>query len=325
MKSELLALLADGRFHSGETLASVLGCTRATVWKRLQSLRERTGLEIQSVTGKGYRLARPLELLDREAIIAAMGEQAAARLAHLYVEQQVSSTNALAAEALRAGTRTPTVWLAEQQTAGRGRRGRRWHSPYGHNLYLTLLYRFDLPMQALSGLSIATGVMLAELLQRIGLREHGLKWPNDVHWRGRKLAGLLIEASGETEGPVHAILGVGLNLDLGDRIPEWVDQPVADLRHAGLRPSRNRLAGELIQTLLRGCAEYAESGLAPFLPRWQTFDLYRGREVRLSSAETEWRGVVLGLSSSGGLRLRTAEGERTFHGGELSLREEPCG
>ncbi len=322
MQDGILPLLADGRFHSGEALARELGCSRAAVWKRLQALRERTGLEVQAVTGKGYRLARPLELLEEKAIVEAMGPVARARLRGLHLYDETTSTNALAAEGLRAGELQPAAWLAEYQTAGRGRRGRRWHSPYGRNLYLSLLYSFDLPMQQLSGLSIAMGVVLAELLARHGLHDHGLKWPNDLHWRGHKLAGLLVEAIGETAGPVHAIIGIGLNLDLGNTLPDWIDQPAGDLRMAGLSPSRNRLAGELIDALLVGCSEYAQAGLRPFLPRWEAFDLYRGQPVRLSSGAGEWRGLLLGLSANGGVRLQTDEGERVFHGGELSLRGE---
>lgn len=322
MQKSILAVLADGCFHSGETLAREFGCSRSAVWKSLQSLRERTGLEIMAVTGKGYRLECPLELFDEQAILDAMGSVASTRLRGLHLYDEVASTNILAAEALRGGEPQPAAWLAEYQSTGRGRCGRRWHSPYGRNLYLSLLYGFDLPMRQLSGLSIAMGVVLAEFLARHGLREHGLKWPNDLYWQGRKLAGLLIEAIGETGGPVSTIIGIGLNIDLGGTLPDWIDQPVGDLRMAGLSPSRNRLAGELIDALLVGCSEYAQVGLSSFLSRWDAFDLYRGHSVRLCSGAGEWRGFLLGISANGGVRLQTDEGERVYHGGELSLREE---
>ena len=143
----------------------------------------------------------------------------------------------------------PASGLPKARPAGGGRRGRSWHSPYGRNLYFSLLYRFDAPMHQLAGLSIAAGVELATLLSTLGLQGHGLKWPNDLLWQGRKLAGILVEVSGESEGSAHAVIGIGLNIDLGEisrlarsagELPErgrprCIAQP-------GCRPARGRHA-----------------------------------------------------------------------------------
>lgn len=316
---QVLRALSDGRFRSGEELAGILGCSRSAIWKHVRQLRQQAGLQIDAVTGRGYRLAEPLELLGRESILQHLSSQQRGSLGELHVEDVVGSTNELALQQADTATLSPQAWFAEAQTGGRGRRGRTWHSPYGRNLYFSLLHRFDIPLHRLAGLSIAVGLELAEMLADLGLQEHGLKWPNDLYWRGAKLAGILIEARGESEGPASAVIGIGLNIDLGEP-PEWLDQPVCSLRDAGLDVSRNRLAGELLGRMLGLCECFAAEGLAPFRHKWQRYGLYHGELVSLSGPGSHHVGTLRGLSPDGGLRLELDSGERVFYGGELSLR-----
>ncbi len=318
---QVLKALADGGFCSGSELARRLGCSRSAIWKHVRHLREDLGLRIDAVNGRGYRLAQPLELLDRARVLAHVPAAQRRRLAACRIEDCVPSTNALALEAASQVPDGPIAWFAEAQTAGRGRRGRQWHSPYGRNLYFSLLYRFERPLHALAGLSIAVGVELAGLLSACGLRGHGLKWPNDLLWRGGKLAGILIEASGEAQGPAWAVIGVGLNVDLGE-VPDWLDQPAADLRGAGITVPRTELAGRLLTGMLDLCETFAGDGLTPFVERWPEYDLLRGQEVCLSGPGLSQRGTVLGLAADGGLRLLSDGREQVFHGGEVSLRLE---
>lgn len=316
---QVLRALSDGRFRSGEELAGSLGCSRSAIWKHVRQLRQQSGLQIDAVTGRGYRLAEPLELLDSGTILQGLSLQQHASLGALHVEDVVGSTNELALQQAGNVMPSPQAWFAEAQTGGRGRRGRTWHSPYGRNLYFSLLYRFDLPLHRLAGLSIAVGLELAEMLGDLGLQGHGLKWPNDLHWQGAKLAGILIEAQGESEGPASAVIGIGLNIDLG-RPPEWLDQPVCSLRDAGLAVSRNRLASELLGRMLGLCERFADEGLAPFTQKWPRYGLYQGERVRLSGLGSNHVGMLRGLNPDGGLRLELDDGERVFYGGELSLR-----
>lgn len=316
---QILRALSDGRFRSGQELAGELGCSRSAIWKHVRQLRQQPGIRIDAVTGRGYRLARPLELLDRAAILAQAARTAPKGLGACHVEDVVTSTNELALHAAESGAQVTQAWFAEAQTNGRGRRGRAWYSPYGRNLYFSLLRPFDMPLHRLAGLSIAVGLELATLLNDLGLQGHGLKWPNDLHWQGRKLAGILIEARGETEGPVHAVIGIGLNLDLDGR-PGCIDQPACCLREAGLEVSRNRLAGELLGRLLVLCERFASEGLEPFARRWPDYGLYQGERVCLQGPGQRHVGILRGLSPDGGLRLEIDGAERIFHGGELSLR-----
>jgi BirA family biotin operon repressor/biotin-[acetyl-CoA-carboxylase] ligase len=321
-KYQLLRHIADGRFYSGEDLARHLGISRAAVWKHLKSLREQQGLELHSVPGRGYRLARPLELLDHERILSYVSPDALERIAWLEVHDLVDSTNTWLLQKAASGAASGSVCIAEQQSGGRGRQGRQWVSPYGSNVYLSVLWRFALPPGQLSGLSLAAGLAALRSLRQLGVDEVGLKWPNDLLWNGRKLAGLLLEVAGEADGPSLVVLGIGVNTYLPPDLAAAIDQPWADLQShpAGAHLSRNRLAGVLIQHLLRMLHAFAGQGLAPLVQEWNDHDLYLGRRVSLRSGDQEEGGIHRGIDPNGALLLEQELGIRAFHAGEVSLR-----
>lgn len=325
MKDSTLALircLADGRFHSGQRLADEAGISRTAIWKRLKRMESDCQLEIQAVPGRGYRLAEPLELLDRSQILGSVDREQAERLGQLTLHQRIGSTNNWLLQQANVGVPSASVCLAEQQTAGRGRRGRVWTSPFGTNIYLSLLWRFNLPPAQLSGLSLAAGLAVLQALAGQGIEGPGLKWPNDILWDGRKLAGLLLELVGETGGPSQVVLGVGLNLRLSDAQGAAIDQPWIDLRGLPGRPqpSRNRMAAALISELLRMLAAFEQQGFAPLVEEWNRRDLYHGRPVVLSSPQGQLQGVHRGVDAGGALLLEQGGELRACHGGELSLR-----
>jgi BirA family biotin operon repressor/biotin-[acetyl-CoA-carboxylase] ligase len=323
---DLVGLLADGRFHSGEDLARHLGVSRAAVWKRLQRLARDTGLAVDAVRGRGYRLRAPLELLDAERLGKILSDRYAQVCDRHWVLSSVDSTNAFLARQPAPAPGRAQICLAEQQAAGRGRRGRLWASGYGSSVLMSASWRFELPLAGLSALSLAVGVAVAEALGRLGLEGLGLKWPNDVQLDGRKLAGILVEASGETGGPALAIVGVGVNVRLSDDLGQSIDQPWTDLARAGFPAiSRNAVAEALMVAILETCREYADQGVEPFLGRWSAFDRFVGRSVRLIGVGGQREGRYLGLDPTGGLRLEGPDGVRTFHAGELSLREVSVG
>ncbi|NKN32409.1 bifunctional biotin--[acetyl-CoA-carboxylase] ligase/biotin operon repressor BirA [Marichromatium bheemlicum] len=319
----LIRLLADGEVHSGEAIAAHLGITRAAVWKALRKAAERFGLALESVRGRGYRLAQPLELLERERLLAAMSEQGRAALARLEIHDQIDSTNAWLMREAAVGAHSATLCLAEQQSAGRGRRGRTWVSPFGVNLYGSLLWRSPLAPAALGASSLVAGVVVAEQLAALGVEGVALKWPNDVLWERRKLAGLLLEVAGESQGPSHLVVGIGINLRMAAAQGTAIDQPWAALVEAlpdGIEGMRNVLAGRLAEALLAALADYERAGLDPFLERWSRFDAFLGRAVGLHFGERVISGRYDGIESDGSLRLETADGLRRFQAGEVSLR-----
>lgn len=304
---------------SGNALAAEFGITRGAVWKRIESLRA-AGIDVRA-SREGYVLARPIELLDREKIIAALDPEARQRLAGLVVEFETGSTQARALS-----VPTPAVgcavWLAEQQSAGQGRRGRRWISPLAAHLYLSLSRRFECGVAALSGLSLAVGVAVAETLRAQGFSHVGVKWPNDLLANDRKLGGILIQLRGDAQGPCEAVIGLGLNVAMPETFAAQIDQPWCDL--ASLAPtrtmSRNLLAAAVITRLTQALSEFERDGLAPFLSRWQSLDVLAGRAVRIIDGQQQHDGIALGIRGDGALRVKMAGGERYFHGGEVSVR-----
>ncbi len=318
----LIRTLADGHLHSGEELARALGLSRAAVWKLLHRLEGELMLPLIAEPGRGYRLAGPIELLDASRICSALSPKTAAQLGQLVIYPVIDSTNAELMRQAVSGAPSGSVCLAECQTAGRGRRGRRWVSPFGVNLYLSILWRYPGAPAALSGLSLALGAALAETLSDRGAQGLALKWPNDLLWQNRKLAGLLIEIAGDNQGPCHLVAGIGLNLGMSENQAQAIDQPWIGLAEVlgGQRLGRNALVACLLDGLFGAFGSYAEEGLAPFIERWRAYDVYLGKSARLLIGDQIILGRYAGVTEQGALILETEQGQRVFQSGELSLR-----
>lgn len=320
VRISLLQILADGRFHSGEALGQRLNVTRAAIWKQLKGFEE-LGLTVHAVRGRGYRLATPIELLSKESLHAELSTAITPRITRLDILSEVDSTNTyikrLAAQHVESGT----VCLAEWQTAGRGRQGREWLSPFGCNIYLSLLWRFATGPAALSGLSLAVGVALARAVRLFAGAGVGLKWPNDVQWRNRKLAGILVELAGEASGPSQAIIGVGVNVRMPERMGQQLDQPWIDLyRISGRMPSRNRVAAAALEHLIYALTAFERQGLEPFLEEWRALDVMAGKSVQLQTPTAVIDGQAQGIDENGAFVIQV-EGElKRFASGEVSVR-----
>ncbi|MCG6862334.1 MAG: bifunctional biotin--[acetyl-CoA-carboxylase] ligase/biotin operon repressor BirA [Chromatiaceae bacterium] len=314
--------LADGELHSGEALAQALGLSRAAVWKAVHKAGAALGLEVRSVRGRGYCLATPIELLDPARILAAIPRQPRNRIKRLDIYDDIDSTNSHLMREAQKGAPSGTLCFAERQRAGRGRRGRTWVSPFGTNLYLSLLWRYPLGPSALGGLSLAAGTAVAGVLETEGVPDIALKWPNDVLWRRRKLAGLLLEVAGEAQGPSLVVVGLGLNTHLDADQAAEIDQPWVDLEAvSGLGPiSRNRLAARLAERLTEVMEKYGTDGLGPFLPEWERFDRYRGEQVEIRMGDRSYPGIHAGVTAEGALCLDIEGRIETFQAGEVSLR-----
>ncbi len=312
-QQHLLGLLADGRFHSGEQIGRHLAISRAAVSQQLKGLRE-LGIEIFSLTGTGYRLSQPLQLLDEGRLNQAVGG------APVHCVAVIDSTNRYLMSRLSEWQRGECL-LAECQTAGRGRRGRPWISPFGGQLILSLYWRLDEGMPAAMGLSLVVGVALVEALEACGYPGVRLKWPNDLYLNGRKLAGILVEMSATVGGACHLVVGVGLNLTLPHHSGEQIDQPWTDLASLGGGPiERQALTVAVIRQLRQALTAFEQAGLAPFMPRWNRLDQFRDQRVRLQMGERVQEGIARGIDAQGALQLETAAGLQSIIGGELSLR-----
>ena len=316
---QLIRLLADGEFHSGDELGVLLQVSRAAVWKQIQKLTA-YGLDIQSVKGKGYRLGQPLELLDALQIRSQLDPRVTNCLRQLDIHFQTASTNDVAMSMASSGAGSGCFCLAKQQTAGRGRRGRQWVSPCGVNLYLSCIWEFFNGAAALEGLSLATGVAVAEALAELGVSDVSLKWPNDVLLGNAKLAGILLEMTGDPAGRCQVVLGVGINHRMPPSVAAVIDQKWTRLeeRHPGI--SRNTLAAKTISHLLLMLEQFQRQGFAPFRQRWQALDAHYGLSVVIKTGAADIEGIADGVDETGGLRLLTSTGLQIMKGGEVSLR-----
>lgn len=321
MRYRLIELLADGRFHSGQSLGQRLGISRAAVWKHLRTLDE-LGLEVHAVRGRGYRLADPFEPLDSRLIESRIDTAIRARLQSLEVLPAIDSTSSY----LKRCPVSPLggelrACVAEWQSAGRGRRGRRWISPYGTSLYLSLAAEVSESLLAAGGLSLAVAITVAEALQACGLQEPGLKWPNDIYYQGRKLAGILLDLSGESGGPYRVVIGVGVNLKVPAVAARQIDQPWTDLSRSGVSVSRSELAGSIISGLVRTLDVFNQHGLRAFIKDWERLDLVNGRAVELHHEnEPMITGVARGIDPRGALLIEHNGVTRSYHAGEVSIR-----
>lgn len=317
-KDRVLRILNDGAFHSGEEIAAALSITRAAVGKHVTSLKA-LGLDIFGVTGKGYRLREPVEFLSADKILE--HTQLDTRLPAPIVLPVIASTNQYLLERIEQGLESGQSCFAECQTAGRGRRGRSWLSPFGANVYTSLYWRLEEGLSQAMGLSLVVGVSIYEALKELGIEGVRLKWPNDVLRNDRKLAGILVELEGDPNSTCHAVIGIGINYRMPPQLAGEIDQPWTDLVSAS--PSavgRNRLCANLLTRLVTNLEVYQQHGFTAFAQRWREADRYYNEAVHLIIGNQRISGTCLGVNAHGALLLETEEGTKPFYGGEISLR-----
>lgn len=308
----LISILADGEFHSGEQLGERLGMSRAAINKHIQTLRD-WGIDVFTVPGKGYSLPESIQLLD-ETMISSQIKQG--KVAVLPV---IDSTNQYLLDRL-SELDSGDACVAEYQQAGRGRRGRKWVSPFGANLYISMYWRLEQGPAAAIGLSLVIGIVMAEVLHDLGADQVRVKWPNDLYLQDRKLAGILVELTGKTGDAAQIVIGAGVNLVMRKVQAEDISQSWINLQEAGVRIDRNKLAARLITELRDALQMFEQEGLAPFLPRWEKLDNFIHRPVKLIIGEKEIYGISRGIDVQGALLLEQDGVIKPWMGGEISLR-----
>ena len=309
---KLISVLADGDFHSGEQLGEQLGMSRAAINKHIQTLRD-WGVDVFTVPGKGYSLPEPVQLLDEAFISSQITDSSVAVL------PVIDSTNQYLLDRLDT-LQSGDCCVAEYQQAGRGRRGRKWFSPFGANLYLSMYWRLEQGPAAAIGLSLVIGIVLAEVLQSLGADKVRVKWPNDLYLKDRKLAGILVELTGKTGDAAQIVMGAGINLVMRNVQAEDINQSWINLQEAGIAIDRNVLAVQVINELRHSLKIFEQEGLAPFLPRWEKLDNFAHRAVKLIIGDKEVYGTSRGINEQGALLLEQDGVIKPWVGGEISLR-----
>lgn len=312
---KLVSLLSDGAFHSGSTLGETLGLTRSAIWKIIQQF-PAWDIPIESVTGKGYRIPNGLSLLDKNKIQPYLS---APLLIEIY--DSLPSTNDYLMGQL--SSLEPRCCLAERQTQGKGRRGRHWISPFARNIYLSLLWHFPQDLSELSSVSLITSIGIVRVLHSLGISEGlGLKWPNDVLWNYKKLAGALIELSGEAHQSSSAVIGVGLNVNMPAIPGQKITQSWTDLSKITGQPllNRNQIAGLLLNEILQNLKLFQDKGFSPFIDTWQSLDFTFGKSVSIITPTQILKGIGRGINDKGYILLELETGEiKPFSSGEISV------
>jgi len=309
---KLVDILSDGEFHSGEQLGETLGMSRAAINKHIQTLKS-WGLDVYTVTGKGYSLSAPIQLLDEQTILSQVTQ------GNVSVIPVIDSTNQYLLERMHE-MQSGAACIAEYQQAGRGRRGRQWFSPFGANLYMSMYWRLEQGPAAAMGLSLVIGIIMAETLRSLGADDVRVKWPNDIYLKDRKLAGILVELTGKTGDAAQIVIGAGINLAMRTADASQINQGWINLQEAGVMVNRNELAARLINSLREALPLFELEGLTPFVARWAALDNFINRPVKLLIGEREVHGIARGVDGQGGLLLEQDGEIKAWVGGEISLR-----
>lgn len=304
----ILSFLAEGgdEFTSGAALSDKLGLTRSAVWKYVESLRS-LGYRIEAAPSRGYRLVAVPDRLTALELSPLLSTHDLGRTLHCF--DTLPSTNATAFELANDGALTGEVVIAEAQTEGRGRRGRKWSSPARKNLYFSAILRPELPPQRAPELTLVAAVAVAETVREAGAQAQ-IKWPNDVQIDGKKVAGILTELSAEADRVHFVILGVGVNLNAGaaDFPPEVAEQAISLKAARGSEVPRALFTAALWTRLEGWLDRHAEEGFAPVREAWKGLCSTIGADVLVKTEKSELRGVAEDIDESGALLVRLPSG-----------------
>lgn len=318
---EILKRLNHERYSSGQELADTLDVTRATIHNCILRL-EAMGVSIERVRGKGYRLLRPLDLIDANKIKSNLSPEVLNGLMQINVLHQVDSTNNFISSYESPATSHFSVVLAEMQSAGKGRRGRTWESPYAANIYMSLLWTMQKSMSEVGALSPLLAISMVRALAAMGIEGLGLKWPNDIYCHYKKLAGLLIECSGEVNGNTKMIIGVGVNVHMDDQDNIHIDQPWTNIlsNTPNTSVSRNDIVPSLLNHMVPILNKFNSDQIESLVEDWREWDIMQNQQVVLHTTNKDIVGVARGIDETGRLLLETKQGTQVFSAGDVSLR-----
>lgn len=313
---KLTSILSDCQFHDGDTLGKRLGVTRAAIWKMTEKLGHYQ-IPITSVKGKGYTLSEPLILLDEKIIKQTLAPTLAKQI-DLSVLESVDSTIAYLKQ--HYDTQKKSICIAEYQSQGIGRLGRVWTSPFGLNLYFSCRTQFYCDVADLSGLSLVSSIAVLKTLQKFGVSPE-IKWPNDIYSQGKKLAGCHIELIAESNGTCHAIISVGININMV-RFPTSINQPWTSLAlETDAQFDRNLIAAELIQQLLAAIEDFTSHGLPYFKNFYQQHDYLLNQWITIQQHQSTLEGKAVGIDDLGRLLLQRKPGTLVaISSGDASLK-----
>lgn len=317
---EIIRKMQDGHWVSGSQLAAELNISRTAVWKHMHALETHT-LVLQKHTKKGYRLTEPLFLLDETQIKSGLNSAFMAENPEFHFLQSTESTNLFCRKITSA-----SKWLiccSEEQTAGKGRMGRQWVSPFAQNIYCTLKWLYHDSLEKLSGLSLAVSIALHRALSPYVEAEHlKIKWPNDLLYSGKKLSGILIEITSEPHNASQIIIGFGININTNTDLQALSEHPHCSLRDVTAKCyNRNPIISACLNHLHQVLTGFNEEGLKPFMAEWDAHDALYNQTVAIHQHHQTYYGIAKGISLSGHLQLQTSEGIVDITIGDASIQK----
>ncbi|PRO66839.1 biotin--[acetyl-CoA-carboxylase] ligase [Alkalicoccus urumqiensis] len=314
MKGEILKMLsrAEG-YTSGEHISEQLGISRTGVWKHIQSLREE-GYTIVSVRKKGYRLEHSGTGFSAHAVSSKLRTEGI----HIEHHEKIPSTQTRAQRLAQGGARGWTVVTADEQTGGRGRRGRPWSTKKGTALAASIILRLDKLPQEAAAITPTAAVIINDVLQRYGV-DTRIKWPNDILAEGRKVCGILTEMHAEMDELHYLIIGIGVNVNETD-FPEEIKPTAVSLRHlTGQEWDRSALLAALLDELKKRLPEFEENGFTPFREDWLRYSTVINKEITIHQRHQSWKGRAVDIREDGRLIVETETGQKEVISGDISI------
>lgn len=319
MKAEILAALreTDG-YVSGQELCVRFGVSRTAVWKAINQLKKE-GYEIEAVQNRGYHICSVPDVLSENELVSIRKTQWVGK--KIYYFDELDSTNIKANRLAEEGAEHGTLVVANQQKAGKGRRGRGWESPAGTSIYMTLLLKPDIVPSNASMLTLVAALAVAKGIEKMTGMEVKIKWPNDIVINGRKICGILTEMSAQIDYVNHIIIGIGINVHNKEFPQELSDRATSILMECG--QSINRAA--LIETIWEAFEDYYDRYMTTqdMTALRQEYDAYlvnRGQRVQVLDPKEPFEGVAQGITDRGELIVDTWESRKLVSSGEVSVR-----
>lgn len=320
MKSEILRLLKENdTYISGQQLCEQFQVSRTAIWKVIDQLKKE-GYQIEAVRNKGYRLIESPDVMSKAEIDSLVDTKWAGKNVIYYDE--TDSTNNRAKEAGNNKEPHGTLFVADMQMAGKGRRGRVWKSPSGSSIYMTILLYPDIPPVKAPQLTLIMAIAVAEGIREVTGLETKIKWPNDIVVNGKKICGILTEMSTEIDYINHVVIGIGINVNM-ESFPEDIAKTATSLRiEAGKEFRRFELIAAIMEHFEKAYEAVCKAGsLEPIMEDYNRLLVNCGRRVRVLEPEHEYDALALGIDKTGELQVECEDGSRkSVFAGEVSVR-----
>lgn len=313
MRAEIFKTLKEAEgFVSGESLSTALGVTRAALWKHIKAI-QTDGAEIESVTGMGYRLLSPPNIPRTEYLQAYLNTDT-----NVFFDKIVTSTNDIAKQAAQDKAIDDAVFIAGEQTAGKGRKGRTWVSLKNQGIYMSFLVRPRIDTSLVSGLTLMAAIAVCRAIEKTADINVSIKWPNDVLIGNKKVCGILTESMLGMDGIEYVVCGMGINTDQQVFEDELKDKAVS-LSMSNRSVNKMLLTAAIIDAFFEGYQTFLQQGLAAFMPEFRKRSALNG-EITVISPTSRETGTLIGFDDTGAILIESNGEQKRFVAGEISLR-----